>query len=62
MSDPKDDLTPDDFREAQDTDYEPEPVVHDPDDLPVVDDADDELLPDDDRSVPLDGDDDEAAV
>lgn len=60
MSDPKDDQTPDDFREAQDTDYEPEPVVHDPDDLPVVDDADDELLPDDDRPVPLDGDTDDA--
>ncbi|MBT1583685.1 hypothetical protein [Curtobacterium flaccumfaciens] len=58
MSDPKDDETLDDFREAQETDYEPEPTVLDPDDLPVVDDADDELLPDDDRPVPLDADDD----
>ncbi|WP_434769656.1 hypothetical protein [Curtobacterium flaccumfaciens] len=58
MSDPKDDETLDDFREAQETDYEPEPAVLDPDDLPVVGDADDELLPDDDRPVPLDTDDD----
>lgn len=58
MSDPKDDETLDDFREAQETDYEPESTVLDPDDLPVVDDADDELLPDDDRPVPLDTDDD----
>ena len=56
MSDPRDDERLDDFLEAQETDYEPEPVVHDPDDLPVTDDADDELLPDDDRPVPLDGD------
>jgi hypothetical protein len=51
----------DDFLEAQETDYEPEPVVHDPEDIPVVDDEDDELLPDDDRPVPLDPDDAEIA-
>ena len=51
----------DDFREAQEADYEPEPVVRDPDDLPAVDDEDDELLPDDDRPVPLDPDDTEIA-
>ncbi len=51
----------DDFREAQEGDYEPEPVVHDPDDLPVEDDEDDRLLPDDDRPVPLDPDDTEIA-
>ncbi|WP_431220730.1 hypothetical protein [Leifsonia xyli] len=66
MSDPRgresgDDEDLDDFREAQETDYEPEPVVHDPEDLPVVDDEDDELLPDDDRPVPLDPDDAEIA-
>lgn len=54
MSDPRDDDDLADFREAQDTDHEPDPVVHDPDDLPVVDDGDDELVPDDDRLVPLD--------
>jgi hypothetical protein len=54
MSDPRDDDDLADFREAQDTDYEPAPTVHDPDDLPVIDDGDDELLPDDDRPVPLD--------
>ncbi|GAA3338384.1 hypothetical protein GCM10017714_09380 [Curtobacterium pusillum] len=57
MSDPRDDDALDGFREAQDTDYEPTPAVHDPDDLPVADDGDEELLPDDDRPVPLDGDD-----
>lgn len=48
----------DDFREAQEADYEPSPNVHDEDDLPVDDDEDDdELVPDDDRPVPLDADD-----
>ena len=52
----------DDFREAQEGDYEPEPVVHDPDDLPVDEEEDDDrLLPDDDRPVPLDPDDAEIA-
>ena len=60
MTDPRDDDDLADFREAQDTDHVPEPVVHDPDDLPVVDDGDDELLPDDDRPVPLDDNDDDA--
>ncbi len=58
MSDPTDDETLDDFREAQETGHQPEPLVADQDDLPVVDDPDDELLPDDDRPVPLDTDDD----
>lgn len=57
MSDPTEDEDLDDFREAQEADYEPETVVRDPDDLPAVDDGDDELLPDDDRPVPLDPDD-----
>jgi len=56
MTDPRDDDALEDFREAQDTDHEPAPAVHDPDDLPVVDDAEDELLPDDERPVPFDGD------
>ena len=60
MSDPRDDDL-DDFLEAQETDYEPEPVVHDPEDIPVVDDEDDELLPAADRPVPLDPDDAEIA-
>ena len=53
----------DDFREAQEGDYEPEPVVHDPDDLPVEEeeDEDDRLLPDDDRPVPIDPNDAEIA-
>ena len=53
----------DDFREAQETDYEPEPVVHDPDDVPVDDDeeAEELLLPDDERPVPLDPEDTEIA-
>ncbi|WIB79178.1 hypothetical protein DEJ28_08775 [Curtobacterium sp. MCPF17_002] len=54
MSDPRDDDDLGDFREAQDTDYTPDPTVHDPDDLPVADGGDDELVPDDDRPVPLD--------
>lgn len=58
---PRDHEDLDDFLEAQETDYEPEPVVHDPEDVPVVDDEDDELLPDDDRPVPLDPDDAEIA-
>ena len=50
----------DEFREAQEGDYEPAPVVHDPDDLPVDDEeADDLIVPDDDRPVPLDDDEDE---
>ena len=61
MSDPREDEDLDDFREAQEAYYEPEPVVRDPDDLPAVDDEDDELLPDDDRPVPLDPDDTEIA-
>lgn len=67
MSDPRgreygDDEDLDDFREAQETDYEPDPVVRDPEDLPVVDDdEEDALLPDDDRPVPLDPDDAEIA-
>lgn len=60
-SERRDDEDLDDFVEAQEADYEPEPVVHDPEDLPVVDDEDDELLPDDDRPVPLDPDDAEIA-
>lgn len=61
MSDERD-PEDDDFREAQEGDYEPAPVVHDPDDLPVDDDEeDDRVLPDDDRPVPLDPDDTEIA-
>jgi hypothetical protein len=50
---------PDEFIEAQDGDYEPEPRVYDEDDLPVDEDedAEDEVVPDDDRRVPLDPDD-----
>lgn len=52
----------DDFREAQEGAYEPEPVIHDEDDLPVDDDEDDDrLLPDGDRPVALDPDDAEIA-
>lgn len=52
----------DDFREAQEGDYEPAPVVRDEDDLPIdAGDADDDLVPDDDRPVPLDPDDDDIA-
>jgi hypothetical protein len=63
MSDTGRDEGLDDFREAQETDYEPEPVVHDPDDVPVDDEeeAEDRLLPDDERPVPLDPDDAEIA-
>ncbi|WP_314147648.1 hypothetical protein [uncultured Leifsonia sp.] len=63
MSDTEREPEDDDFREAQEGDYEPEPVVHDPDDLPVDEDEedDDRLLPDDDRPVPLDPDDAEIA-
>ncbi|MDN4614751.1 hypothetical protein P5G50_09820 [Leifsonia sp. F6_8S_P_1B] len=63
MSDTGRDEDLDDFREAQETDYEPEPVVHDPDDVPVDDEeeAEDRLLPDDERPVPLDPDDAEIA-
>lgn len=63
MSDTGRDEDLDDFREAQETDYEPEPVVHDPDDVPVEDDEEEEdrLLPDDERPVPLDPDDAEIA-
>lgn len=59
MSDTGRDEDLDDFREAQEADYEPEPVVHDPDDVPVDDDeeVEDRLLPDDERPVPLDPDD-----
>ncbi|MBT2503519.1 hypothetical protein [Curtobacterium sp. ISL-83] len=56
MSNATNDGDLDDFREAQDTDYEPAPVVHDPDDLPIDDDGDDEVFPDDERPVPLDPD------
>lgn len=62
MSDSARDPEEDDFREAQEGDYEPEPVLHDQDDLPVdEDDEDDRLVPDDDRPVPLDPDDAEIA-
>ncbi|MGN6425982.1 MAG: hypothetical protein ACTHMF_04110 [Leifsonia sp.] len=62
MSDTEREPEDDDFREAQEGDYEPEPVVHDPDDLPVDEEEDDDrLLPDDDRPVPLDPDDAEIA-
>lgn len=54
MSDPTENQRPDDFRAAQDTEYTPESVPHDPDDLPVVDDGDDTLVVDDERPVPLD--------
>lgn len=50
------------FREAQEGDYVPQAVVHDPDDLLVEDEEDDDrLVPDDDRAVPLDPDEDESA-
>ncbi|AGW40958.1 UDP-N-acetylglucosamine pyrophosphorylase [Leifsonia xyli subsp. cynodontis DSM 46306] len=45
------------FREAQNADYEPEPVIRDQDDLPVDGGQDERLLPDDDRPVSLDPDD-----
>ncbi|WP_295125266.1 hypothetical protein [uncultured Leifsonia sp.] len=51
----------DDFVEAQEGDYEPEAVIHDPDDLPVDDEDDDRIVPDDERPVPLDPDDAEIA-
>lgn len=63
MSEAKDDRL-DDFREAQETDYEPAPVIHDPDDVPVIDDDDDIVGLDDERVVPIDPEDtdDESAV
>lgn len=57
MSDRRDEDL-DDFRESQEGDYEPAPVLHDADDVPVEgDEEDDRILPDDDRPVPLDPDD-----
>ena len=57
MSDRRDEDL-DDFRESQEGDYEPAPVLRDADDVPVEDDEeDDRILPDDDRPVPLDPDD-----
>lgn len=63
MSDRPGDPEDDDFREAQEGDYEPEPIVRDSDDLPAdeSDEDDDRILPDDDRPVPLDPDDAEIA-
>lgn len=62
MSDTERDQEDDDFVEAQEGDYEPKAVIHDPDDLPVDDDEDeDRILPDDERPVPLDPDDAEIA-
>ncbi|ODA90827.1 hypothetical protein ATY41_08615 [Leifsonia xyli subsp. xyli] len=49
------------FRETQNADYEPEPVVRDQDDRPVDNDQDDRLLPDDERPVSLDPDDTDPA-
>ncbi|WP_025157077.1 hypothetical protein [Leifsonia aquatica] len=61
MSDRRDDDL-DEFRESQEGDYEPEPVLHDADDAPIEDDdADDRILPDDDRPVTIDPDDAEIA-
>ncbi len=55
----RDDDDLDEFLEAQDGDYEPAPVIHDPDDLPVDDEDEDveDYVPDDERRVPLDPDD-----
>lgn len=61
-SDTRRDEDLDEFREAQEGDYEPEPVVFDAEDLPVdEEDEDDRVRPDDDRPVPLDADDDDLA-
>jgi hypothetical protein len=51
------DDSPEDFIEAQDGDYEPEPTHFDADDVPVDDEEEDVLVPDEERPVPLDLDD-----
>ncbi len=51
MSGPKGDRL-DDFREAQNTSYEPDPLVHTSDDLPVIDDEDDDSIGLDDERDP----------